>query len=204
MKQHKKLGTKSVVLIGSSIIILVAATTAALLYWNNTRTFHTSSEQKPTFSFDVSKSPGWWSPGNYSSTAEDAKNYKGSEGLPISSLNAFNGKKGDTNDQCFVMASYEAGTVNIQAALKKKNMPLGSSDSYTFIGTTQHTMQTPEGTKEYTMYQYDLVSSTPSQRGNEFGFFQLKDGYVRMTGICPTPDTLVANETALSAISLKL
>ncbi|MBC7565287.1 hypothetical protein H7100_03625 [Candidatus Saccharibacteria bacterium] len=57
MKQRKKIATSSAVLIGLSITILVAAITAALLYWNNTRVTHTPSEQKPTFSFDVSKSP---------------------------------------------------------------------------------------------------------------------------------------------------
>jgi len=202
MKSSKKSTTQKTIIISTAIVLIAAMLTAGVLYWNNTYSTKPADEKKPTFSFDASKSPGWWSPGNYSSTKEDLMNYKGEASLPVSSLNAFKGEKGDTTDQCFVTASYQPGTIDIEKKLAQKTVAIDSSSSYKFLGTRPQTIRTPEGTKEYSINQYDLVTQTPSQYGNEFGFIQLKEGYISVTGVCPTADMLTANETALNAIRL--
>jgi cytoskeletal protein RodZ len=202
VKLNEKSEKRKVLFIGLFLLLVAVITAGALLYWHHTYTIQKASEQKPTFTFDTSQSPGWWSPGNYSSTEEDAKTYKGDAGLPVSNINAFKGKKGDTTDQCFVMASYQLGSIDVEATLKQKTLPVDSSSSYHLIDTKQHTIRTPEGNKEYSLYQYKLVTPTPSQYGNEFAFIPLSSGYIRITGICPTAELLASAETALEAISL--
>ncbi len=182
--------------------------TAIFVYLNSGRATLTAQPKQPTFSFDTTKAPGWWSPGNYSSTAEDAKNYQGDTKLPVASINAFKGAQGNTQDACFVIASYQEGTVDSAAMLANKTKPSDdtSTDTSTYVptGTSEETIQTHEGAKTYSLHQYDLKSPTPVQRGNAFGYVQLSKGYVQITSICPTAEDLADTEEALNAISLNL
>ena len=174
-----------------------------------TQTEETTSNSY-SFTFDTTASPGWWAPGGYTTTQADidSPDRTDDEPLPIASINAFQGEQGKTTSGCFVMAFSQKGTVDIAAQIKdrKEALVLGQekSASVDAVGEAQLKLETPEGSKEYTLYQYDLNlgENAQVQRGNGFGFVQLKDIYVEVRAICPTADMLASSHVGLSAIRL--
>ena len=169
-----------------------------------------ASTKSYSFTFDTAASPGWWAPGGYTTTQADIDNPDriDTEPLPIASINAFQGEQGKTSGGCFVMAFSQKGTIDIAAQIKdrKEALILGQENtaSVNAAGEAPLTLETPEGSKKYTLYQYDLNlgENAQVQRGNGFGFIQLNDIYVEVRAICPTADMLASTHVGLSAIRL--
>ena len=192
------------------VIVLILATLSATMaaLWITAQTVKTEVPA-PSFSFDTSKAPGWWTPGNYETSDADLDQKTDADiPLPIASINAFTGKQGEVKDACFVMAFYHDGQVDIPTVLeeRKTGMIQGSSDvaSVQAIATTQQTMQTPKGIKEYTYHQFDLnLPGQNIQKGNAFGFITLEKSYIEIRGVCPTAEMLTTTIPAIESISLR-
>jgi len=193
---------KLLIIISLTFLLIAAAIGTTIWY-----KVDALQDKYPLFSFDQSQEPGWWSPGSYKTTPEDIENYEKNKqdpdsSMPLASISAFKGKKGDYGDVCFVMAFYQKGTIDIANTLKEVLNTKDDSMTVNPTGTTQLSMLTPEGKKDYVLHQYDYVTASAIQHGNEYGFIQLSDGYIKITGVCPTADMLPSTQAALSAISL--
>lgn len=202
MHQYKKSIKRKITLIISLAVVSLVIITGGLLLWKNMQSARADGDNKLLFSFDESKSPGWWTPGSYPAPKAEAKDING-ESVPLASIAAFKGKEDDHGNQCFIMAFYTEGSVDVAAKLKAKTTVKGGSAAFEPIGTMQQTILTPEGSKKYTLHQYDL-NQPNSQRGNEYGIIPLGEGYIEVSGVCPTADMLPSTKSALDAISLKL
>lgn len=200
---------KKILIIATAFAALFILGIAGLITLTPKQTGQTTTNSY-SFTFDTAKSPGWWAPGGYMTTQADIDNPDrvDTEPLPIASINAFQGEQGKTTGGCFVMAFSQRGTIDVAAQVKdrKEALILGQekSASVDAVGDAQLTLETPEGAKEYTLYQYDLNlgENTKVQRGNGFGFIQLKDVYVEVRAICPIADMLPSTHSGLSAIRL--
>lgn len=200
-KIHSK--NKKLTIIISIAFVLIAAAIGTTIWYK----VYAFEAKYPLFTFNQSQEPGWWSPGSYKTTPEDIENYEKNKqdpgsSMPLASISAFKGKKGDYGDVCFVMAFYQKGTIDITSTLKEVVNTRDDSMTVKLTGTTQLSMLTPEGKKDYVLHQYDYVTASAIQHGNEYGFIQLSDGYIKITGVCPTADMLPSTEAALSALSL--
>ncbi|RYF96339.1 MAG: hypothetical protein EOO00_02985 [Chitinophagaceae bacterium] len=164
------------------------------------------SVSKPFFLFDSDRTSDWWTYGN---RWPDIKEYTGNQttdsDLPIAEMVAYRGKQREFSDGCFVSTMYNKGTIDVETAVQKKinNLSENQKDSsvVTSTGTSRLIMQTPEGSKEYTVHRFD-VDVPNIQKGNEFGFIPLDEGYIEVRGVCPTADLLPETESVLSAIKL--
>lgn len=188
-------------------MVAAGAIAAGLLIWQsqNTTTGQASSD-KPSFAFDASKAPGWWSGGN---NWPDIHDYTGDQvtaaDLPVADIFVTKGTQEAPGD-CFVMAFYQKGAINIPETLDKRRSGMipadKSPDILTQTAAPLRTIDTPEGAKEYQYYQYDL-DLPQIQRGNAFGFIPLSDGYIEVRGICALADQLPTTQQALTAIKLQ-
>ncbi len=184
---------------------IVAA--VGVLIWQNTHgETEQTSNQKPSFAFDSDKAPGWWSSGN---NWPDIRDYTGDQiteaDLPIADINVARGTREVPGD-CFVMAFYQKGPVNIPEALETRRTGMipadKSPDILKQIATPTQTISTPNGVKEYLYYQYDL-DLPDVQRGNAFGFIPLDESHIEVRGICPTAEQLPTTQPVLSALRLQ-
>lgn len=202
-----KLSENRKIMFAALVLAVSGALISVFVFWQNGRqgSVATESIPKPFFSFDEAKSPGWWSGGN---NWQDIHDYTGDQiteaELPIADISVLQGTR-QTPGNCFVTAFYQKGVVDIATALKEREDEMISADedssSLKQVGTVQQTILTPDGIKEYTVYQYDM--DVPDvQRGNEFGFIPLDDGYVEVRGVCLTADLLPQTIPTLSAIKL--
>ncbi len=109
-------------------------------------------------------------------------------------------------DSCFVSFEYKTGTVNIDDELSKNQQDL-SSTGYNSASTAVLTtsLQTKTETKQYQLHQYS-ASGSPNGHdvmgGQEFGYVQLANGYVKVIGYCDTVEQLSATIPALQAVVL--
>lgn len=108
-------------------------------------------------------------------------------------------------DGCFVSAEYKLGAVNAVAEVQKTNATL-SSQGYTVlpVGTQTLMLQTSDGPQKYSLEQSSVTSPSGSSKvmgGQEFGYLQLTDGYLKIMGYCDTAAQLPATIAPLQAIN---
>ena len=110
-----------------------------------------------------------------------------------------------TPHDCFVSAEYHAGDINIASALQQYQTGL-TSGGYTITPSSNQvlTLKTNTGNGHYQLQQY-TVSETGSggapEGGQEFGYLQLTNGYVKLEGYCDTANELAETLPALQAIA---
>lgn len=211
-RKQKKTNSKKLLVIISAIVVAGALIAGGVLLWNHLKTTSTDSIDRPSFTFDTTTALDWWTSGSSWPSDQDVTQYEDSAPLPIVSFLAFEGVKdaNDRIDQCFISASYYEGNVDISFALQEKEYGMikgrENSVSLSKIGEVLQTIKTSEGGKEYVIHQYDLTPAEGEeyQRGNEFGYVQLENGYIHIFGVCPTADMLGSTISAISALELKL
>lgn len=202
LKNKKK---NSIVIILIAVALLIALV-AGLLAWSKLSTL-TTADARPTFVFNKAQAPGWWGGvNNWPEESDFEGGHQGSEELPVASMVIYQGTEAQPGD-CFVMSSYKNGTVDIDTKLKERRDAMlrddGDGPSLEFISSTQQTIQTPEGTKDYAFYQYDFtLPGQEVQKGYAFGFVNLANGYIEIRGVCSTVDKFPSVQPGLAAIRL--
>lgn len=208
--RKQKSSVNHILLIAVGLIVLAGTIVIVGLIWQNINSPTTNSSDRPSFSLDPTQAPNWWTSGSSWPRDHEVDQYEDSPPLPLVSILAFQGvdKPGDRLDQCFISASYNEGSVDVSAAIQEKTdgmlKGMEESSSLEKIAEINKTLKTSEGTKEYTLHQFDLSTEDSVQKGNEFAYIQLTDGYVYIFGVCPTADMLESTENAISALELKL
>ncbi len=163
------------------------------------------STEPPVFSFNKAVAPGWWNTENYNNQAD--KDYNGDEPiekLPVARMNVFKGTKGDGATACFVMYEYYNYTVDT-SALYDKAKPASSADiQVERLDDSQASLNTPDGNKSFVLHNYETsgTGSENSMKGTSYGFIPLNDGYIEISGVCPTGDELSDTISVMSAVSL--
>lgn len=196
-----KRSTKIVLASALGIIILLVSTASALLLWNTLQ--NKTENSKPAFSFDSSKAPDWWSTDN---NYPDIKDFTGDQvteaDLPVVQMTITEGTR-ELPGECFVFFFYYQGVADTTTELeaRKAGLVLGEKDSSALkqVGAVQQTIQTPEGIKEYSLNQFEL-NLPNTQKGIQFGFIPLSDGYIEVRGNCPTAELLSSTLNAISAV----
>lgn len=164
----------------------------------------------PAFMFNESKAPNWWAAENYNSQAamSKEKDYRGSvpiEKLPVASITVVKGKKGDNTTACFVMFSYYDYKTDIAKLKAEKNAGTLQGDSkFQNVGDMQSAINIPEGMKRFTLTKYELsgTGTENSMKGMSYGWIELNDGYIQVSGVCPTAAELQEAAQISEAISL--
>lgn len=105
---------------------------------------------------------------------------------------------------CFTSVENKTGTLDIAAEQQKNQTTLtGAGYTVTPAGTQTLTMQTSAGPKQYELQQSSVTTpagTTPVEGGQEFGYLQLADGYIKIMGYCDTADELPVTIPALQAV----
>jgi len=171
----------------SLLIIIIAGACAAVVFKHNTTDAAPKSKVTPPASipsqFSFTGTPDWW---------QGATNK--------TSMALFH----KVQDGCFTSVQHKAGTVDIAAALHKRQDSL-AGDGYTVTPgkTLTLTVQTPTGLLHYPLYQSSVTTPTGASKvmgGQEFGYLQLSKGYLEVWGYCNTAAQLPATLSALQAI----
>lgn len=199
---HKK---KQLVLILVGVGVLVAILAGALIV----RSLHVSEQAiaKPSFVFDAAQAPLWWGGvNNWPEESDFEGGYQGTEALPIASTVIYQGTEAAPG-ACFVMSSYYQGAVTVQEALEKRRSAMlrddGDSPSLKLVKTSAHTIETPDGKKDYTLYGYDFrLSGQAVQEGYAFGFITVNDGHLEIRGVCDKAAALPTLDDGLAALRL--
>jgi len=110
---------------------------------------------------------------------------------------------------CFIMHFYKAGSIDVTAALQAlKTESAGDTEGLLFTELATHpmTINTSEGTKDYTLYQYEFSgpASKSMAKGSQFAYVPLKDGYIEIKGYCEVASDLANTIPAFSAVGFKL
>lgn len=182
-RNHKKLHALTV-----ALLIIAAASGTAYLFSKSSNKVSTAavkadapaSKSKSPFSF--TGAPGW---------------RKGPSNSTSLALFHDNG--------CFVSAEYKAGTVDKDAELEKTHSSLtemGYTDTLTASPTVS--IQIGEEERRYQLNQFTVTgegSAGEIQRGQEFGYIQLTDGHVKVSGYCNTSNQLPHTVPALKAMN---
>jgi hypothetical protein len=124
------------------------------------------------------------------------------------SMALFGKRDADGMSPCFTSVLYTPGSIDIATKLEQtESLAMGTGDGSTTttpLGTQTLTMQTTEGKRQYSLDQFK-VASPPGQdhlmEGQEFGYLQLTNGYIKITGNCETADGLTTTIPALQAIT---
>ena len=162
------------------------------------------SSKPPVFSFDESAAPGWWNTANYNNQANETNGDEAIEKSPVARMNVFKGTKGDGATACFVMYEYYNYAADTDE-LYDKAKPAGAADiTVERLEDSKASIKTPDGDKILTLVNY--ATSGPgaenSMKGTSYGFLTLSDGYVRISGVCPSGEELNEATKAVSAVSL--
>lgn len=112
----------------------------------------------------------------------------------------------DTND-CFVSVQYKPGEVDAATEIQKKQDVLRSSGYASTPGSVLALgLEAGAGMQQYQLRQFSVTSAPGSNKvkgGQEFGYVQLTDGYVKVEGWCDEPAQLPSTISVLQAISFK-
>lgn len=105
---------------------------------------------------------------------------------------------------CFTSIEHKMGIVDAAAELQKTQASL-TNDGYMVTpgGVQTLTIQTKTGPQQYELHQSSVATSAgaqPLEGGQEFGYLQLSNGYLKVMGYCDTADELPATLPALQAI----
>ncbi len=107
-------------------------------------------------------------------------------------------------DSCFTSVQHKTGTVDAAAELQKTAASLTSQGYTVTPGSTQTlTIQTNTGPRQYELQQSSVMTPAGANKllgGQEFGYLQLSNGYLKIMGYCETADELPATIPALQAI----
>lgn len=165
------------------------------------------SKPAPIFTFNESKAPGWWAAENHNSQTTAGENYQGSEPidkLPVASINIFKGKEGEYATACFVMFSYYDYKADVAQLKNDKENEVSVSTSMKKIGEENAAIETFGVTKNFTLTKYELIGADAenAMKGMSYGWVDLDDGYISVSGVCPTGVELDSTLSASSAISL--
>lgn len=178
----------------ATIIAIVVAIFAASVVYRDRATASTSSESATNtlshspFSFDAQKAPGWW---------QGATNE--------TSMAIFDE---DEVSKCFVSAEYIKGIVNADVEIQKINTQLTESgNGYIITPLASQTLELQTDAKPLPYELRQSSVSTPQgaekvKGGQEFGFIQLSNGYVKIMGYCDNPEQLASTLASLQAIKL--
>lgn len=165
------------------------------------------SSVAPTFHFDQSAAPGWWNTENYNNQASSDDDSLGSEvtqKLPVARMSIFKGAKGDGATACFVMYAYYnyAADLDVLRGNNKEVNTAGTNVQQ--LEDAELSIDTPDGKVSYTLHQYALSGPDRknSMNGTSYGFVDLNDGYIQISGVCPTGDDLSDAMSVMSAVSL--
>jgi hypothetical protein len=125
------------------------------------------------------------------------------------SMGLFGKKDSQGMSPCFAAVNYEPGVVNIAAELKKFQSTAGEGHTIAAVGTKAMTMKTPDGVKQYQLHQFHTsnpASATSAMErameGNDLGYLQLTNGYVKIVGNCETMAQLPTVIPALQALEI--
>lgn len=110
---------------------------------------------------------------------------------------------------CFTSAEYHKGSVNTRIEQSENRNNLEKSGATVVVsGNQKMSINTQNGTKNYTLEQYNVVPpsgrTNPILGGNELGFVPLKDGYLKIYGNCDTVDQLPSTIPALKALTFNI
>ena len=191
------------------------------------------NQSKPTFAFNTSEFPDWATGGNVHTNPDDITDYggKSKDSISITSLNVSQCKTGSncnelvkkcipsqgsnesckqleqstTNTPCFVSAYYNKQIIDVNKARDdelKQWAKYGTEPSD--VGVKTLTISTPEGDKNYSLYQYDTNNTDASyKRGSAFGFVPLNSGHIEIRSVCWEASQLNETLPVLSAIRLE-
>ena len=182
----------------------------------------------PSFAFDNAKFPDWASAGNvWSDAADGAEN-----DAPIATISVAqctpnshcgelvekcrpNKGKGsacgqlqrDTADGCNIHLSYMKHSINPDMALAdevKQQTSFNDGTAMREVGVKTVQIDTPEGTKQYQLHEYDVTHGTDTtyKRGDALGFVSLTDGHVEVQIVCNAASQLDETLPVLSATRL--
>ena len=105
---------------------------------------------------------------------------------------------------CFTSVEHKSGKVDAAAELKKNQASLTASGYSVTPGNTQAlTLLTNTGPKQYVLHQSSVKTPaglTKVKGGQEFGYVQLADSYIKVMGYCDSGSQLRLTIPALQAI----
>ena len=163
----------------------------------------------PIFTFDQSRATGWWAADNYnSSDSTEPDTYEGTEPiekLPVASMNVFKGKKGEYATACFVMLSYYDYKADVVQLKKDKENEVLASTSMKKIGEDTVSVNVLGAEKSVALTKYELVGpdAENAMKGMSYGWADTGNGYLSVSGVCPTAVELDDTLSAASAVSLE-
>jgi len=170
----------------SALVLLVFAAASAVVMLHNNKT-EAAPSVKPGVGaavpskFSTTGTQGWW---------QGATNK--------TSMALFHGH------DCFTSVEYKTGKVDVAAELQKQQDLMTSAGYPVTLGSTQTlTLQTAIGSEQYDLHQLNVMTPVGTQAlkaGQEFGYVQLANGYVKVMAYCDTSDQLPATIPALQSI----
>lgn len=186
IKQKNIQNKKFIIALISMVVAFAGVGGVTFALYNNSQNeteAQTKGSGKPLFSFQGA--PGWW---------RGATNE--------TSMAVFD----DNNAQdCFISAEYATGTVDAATEMSKISDNL-TNEGYVVIPASTQTLDLQTSSKQplrYELQQSSVVTPPGSEKlkgGQEFGYIQLKDGYIKIMGYCDEPDQLPNTIPALKAI----
>jgi len=183
IKQKNTSKRKLVIFILFCVLIGVTIGGIIVVRNNPTSTQATTEPAKPLFSF--TGADGWQQgPSNETSMA------------------LFSKAAADGTSVCFTSIEYKTGTVDAAVEIQKNHDVLsGDGRVVSVIGVPMLMLRTATGDKQYQLHQFQISSPDPSQvmGGNELGYVQLSDGYIKILGNCNTAEQLSTTIPALQA-----
>lgn len=204
---------KKLLSISLGCIVLFGASVGALLLFNNPVSDALKNaigveQGVPTFAFNEEVASGWWAGDNHnarSSVTDDYAREEPVEKLPVAGRVIMQSRD-TTVDSCFVMYSYYDYRADTDALLREKEKDATSSTDllYSKLPSQNLTIDTPGGVKSYELHQYAISGpgSKQVQRGMSYGYIELTDGYIAVSGVCPEGDQLTSTSLGMRAISL--
>ncbi|MEO6761761.1 MAG: hypothetical protein ABI220_05345 [Candidatus Saccharimonadales bacterium] len=105
---------------------------------------------------------------------------------------------------CFVSVQHKSGTVDVASELQKsQNEAIGGGHTVTLVGSQTLSLKTTSGDVQYELQQASVTSPDGTDKlkgGQEFGFVQLSNGYLKVMGYCDTATQLPSTIPALESI----
>ncbi len=193
------------------------------------------NQGKPKFTFDTEEFPDWSTVGNVYTNPDDiTDDFQGSkDDLPIAGMNVNQCKSGSNcsklveqcepwsetkpackklaqstiNTNCFVSVFYNERKVNPDQEVEKFINHVKSFGTMTIqeVGVKTLTMHTPEGNKEYILYNYEYKNKGGDtiKQGHAIGYISLTNGHIDVRSICTEASQVDETIPVLSAIRLE-
>ncbi|MDB5162571.1 MAG: hypothetical protein JWN28_178 [Candidatus Saccharibacteria bacterium] len=203
MKSNKKLTYTLIGVFG----ILIALSLIFIL--NSTQILRAIgvTQPAPVFTFNVSKAPGWWAAQNYNSRASATDDYQGSEPvdkLPVASMTVFKGKQGEYATACFVMFSYYDYKVDVNQLKTDKDSETQAGTSMQKTSEQSLSIDAFDKARNFTLTSYELIGpdAKNAMKGMSYGWVEVDNGYVSVSGVCPTSGELDDTYSTIEAMSL--